>query len=494
MDSQFSDGIVQESQTMGPQTQIVPVVTSNNNSSNQDNEFRPSSDKNCTDAFEYVILTLTIPLWTFVTIYLLLALIKYLRKIQYFKLYDRCTQKNAHFRYEFHVIIGKHTPNYNMFDSHIIIDLLDNQLVSTMTVQVPGSTIFNDNQAFLYNHSRPNLRCTAFTIFRKHPIKDVRCIRVAHSCSNQDSRLFIYGVNLYDVTNSENKFFPITSVVKYRGTHWALNTTFEPKVDGNFSKLGCNCYDPFGVSNWPTYPEILVFIFHLWASVFYFGHLITTDSIMNSLALHVLTIIFITGTSATVVAVVYLRFIKCHIVDQHYETSGWSFLAHVIVGFFLGLSIGFWSSAMRQTEACRDSSLSWITSSVISASTLTLIVLIIHFFTRRRKISIDNAILEESDSNLMKTNSRPNIEFAREDNSGFFQRNQQFPQLQQVPRKNMQTGNSANIAKVSTSKRTSSKRRSDRTREKKDETMEGAFESDSKYIKTKNRNSISQYV
>lgn len=445
------------------------------------------------DSHQLVLLTLTVPLWTFITFYLLLLLIHYLRRIQHFTLYDKCTTRNAHFKYEFHLVVGKYTSNYNSLESHLIVDLLDSQLISTMTIQIPGYTIFSDSQAFTYSHSRANLRCLKFTIYRRHPIKDVGCIRVAHSCANPDSRLFIYGINLNDSTNNENKFFPITSVVKYRGTQWALNTTFEPKNELSFAKLGCDCYDPFATSIWPTYVEILTLIFYLWCSVLCFGHLIPVNSILNSIPVHAITVTFISGSSAVVIAFVYLKLIKVHIVDQHFETTMWSLLKTSVLILVTLLSFAFWLLSSNQMKACVIPARSWMISSLSSGATLTIIFLLVYWIARRKKMMGDNSALDDSDNVLIKTNSKPNMEFVKE---GTATTVKMQPTIVRKTSKGTKTAESGGSGRKKKSSDKKNKQKNSNSKQKgENETLETAFaNSDSAYMKTKNRNSISQYV
>ena len=436
-------------------------------------------------------------------------MIIYLRRLQYFKLYDRCTTRNAHFTYEFHIVIGRHTANYGRLDSHLIVDLLDNQLISTMTIQIPGSTIFSENQVFMFRHSRENLRCVRFTIYRRHPIKDVRSVRVAHSCGNLDSRLFVYGINLYDATNGENRFFPITTLVKYRGTQWALNTTFEPKSDTNFVKLGCDCYDPYSLSIWPTHIEMLIFVFYIWCSVLCFGHLISASSIGDNVALHALTITFTSGTSAIVIGFVYLRLIKIHIIDQHYESNMWCLLRWLVITIVIALCLAFWRLALDQTGACSQQSFDWMVSSLCSASLLTVAFSIAYLFVKRKRVLSDSLALEESENNLMKTNSKPGIEFVREGSIGLFVHkglvaqpndHQVNASKKNSSGKSSKTAGSGNSKASASGKRTQTKKKNSESKQRKDiknpnteDTLENAF-ANSAYMKTKNRNSISQYV
>lgn len=490
-------------------------------SSNNTTPSNTCSGDDKSTAYELVLITLTLPLWSYVTLSLLLLLIHYLRSVQYTTIYDKCNSKNAHFRYDFHIIVGRYTLNYGKFDSHLIVDLLDNQLVPTMTVQLPGATVFNDNQVLTYRRTRNNLRCVNFSIYRRHPIKDVRCIRVAHNCNNPDSRIFIYGINLHDKTNAENKFFPILSVVKYRGTQWALNTHFEPKNDTNFKKLGCDCHDPFSFTSWPTYAEIILIIFYIWSACLCFGYLIPVEAIISSVTLHALTVSFIAGTSAVVIALVYLRMIKNHVIDKHYDSSIWMLLQVFVFCLIMVLSFAFWSLSTGQLNSCKSQSIDWIKSCVSSASILTIIFLVIYFLFRLRRRKQDRVALVESDSILLKTNSRPNLEFVGEQNSftNFFQRNPTpNPQQHSEGRKstpgqksNQTKGTTGSAGSTSTKasagtvqtkrspslnkKKSNTPKASNNKDDKKEETLDNAFAySSGVYMKTKNRNSISQYV
>lgn len=457
------------------------------------------------DLFEAVVGLLSAHLWTFITFYLLLLLIHYLRYLQQVSLYDRCTPKNAHFRYDFHVIVGRYSANYSKADSHLIVDLLDNQLISAMTIQVPGSTLFNENQVYMYEHMRSNMRCISFYIYRRHPIKDIKSVRVAHSCSNPDSRLFIYGINLYDSTNGENRFFPITSIVKYRGTRWALNTSFEPRGDVDFSKMGCDTYDPFGTSIWPTYVEYAIGGFLILSLVDGIGYLLPVQTIGNSIVLHSLSIGAIVGFVAGLLLFVYFRLIKIHIVDLHYESWFWYLVRNFTLGFMVFISILSWVWALGQAKQCKEESHKWLLSSVVSSLILCLIFYLLTFTLRLRKRSKDAAALEETDTNLMKTNSKKDLEFTRENpetaapsNPPPFN-NAQTSASKKASSSSIKTGKTTatavTIASKSTGKKPVNKKSSKQRVSTNDETLDNAFaNSDGVYIKTKNRNSISQYI
>lgn len=444
--------------------------------------------------FELVILTLTLPLWTFLILNLLLSLIHYLRSLQYFKLFDKCVKKNAHFRYDFHVVVGKYSMNFNCTDSLIIIDLLDDQLISCMTIQVPGTTLFNDSSVFTYSHSRRNLRVVTFTIYRRHPIKDIKSIRVAHSCNVQDSRLMIHGVNFYDVTNGENKFFPITSLVKYRGTQWALNTTFEFKNESNFSKLGCEIYDPFGTTIWPTYVELVNLIFFIWCSIFFFGYIIPPSVFNSSITFHSLTISAMTIALAASICTIYFYLVKSHIVDRHYETEQWFGMKVIYLIVVTLVSLIFWSIALGQTDGCKDVSIGWIISTLASAFILTALVLLIHCILRWRKTVTDQAILNDVENVLMKTNSLPNIEFSSENQTTPSNTTKKSASQKSLVNKTTTTKNPPKTAsRKSINRRNSNK--NDRKLKKGEETLDNPeANSETTYMKTKNRNSISQYV
>jgi hypothetical protein len=451
------------------------------------------------------MVALTLPLWTFLTIYVILILINYLRHMQYFYLYDKCTSRNAHFRYDFHIIVGKHSHNYNR-NEYLILDLLDNHSVSSTTIQIPGTTIFNDYQVFMYRHARSNLRCVQFSVYRRHPIKDVKSIRVAHSCSSPDSRLYVYGLDLYDDTNGENKFFPIMSVVRYRGTQWALATTFEPKTDVNFKKLGADCYDPFGDSNWPTYMELLTITLYIWCSSFCFGHLISVRQINNQVTLHCLTIVFVVASSTAVLSAIYLRFIKGRIVSGHYESNWWYIAKQLYLLLLLGVSIAFWTLALRQKEQCTE----WITSTYICSTIVTFVLFLSWLIACYKRSGRDSSALGETDTNLAKTNSKDGIQFINDPALGFCaslrttqesstSRRMNEQARASMPRaivtKNLSKSVDRKVVRDSGGGR---QKRTDDAAAKKNEdneTLDTAYgQQGSRHMRVKNRNSISQYV
>lgn len=464
-------------------------------------------------SYESVMLTLSVPLWTILIFYLLIFLIYYLRRIQYFQLYDKCLPRNAHFRYDFHIITGKYSLNYNKLDSLIILDLLDREMVSTMTIQIPGTTIFNDNQVFVYKHSQPNLRCVKFSIYRRQPIKDVKTIRIAHNCSQADSRIYIYAVNLYDSANGENRFFPITSVVRYRGTQWALQTTFEPKNEMSFKQIGASCYDPFGYSHCPTVLETLTILLYIWCASFCFGHLIGVHEILDSVSLHALTILFLTGTSAAVICFVHLYLIKSHIVDLHYDTIWLEICQWLSLFVVVVISICFWILATNQTNQCWAETRDWIASTLSSASLLSLGIMVAYWIFNQRRYSKDKQALDETDAILTKTNSKTQLEFVTEPTTGISlcckprvanntaakrpsetasKTNKTTASDSRSAPKNVvgRSGQQASGGK-NKSKENIAQRTTDSGGKKEDETLDNAY---GRYIKTRNRNSISQYV
>ena len=92
-----------------------------------------------THTVDYATIVMTLPLWLVTSLAALILLIHYLRKIQYCTLYDKCAVKNAHFAYDFQVILGKSSITYTERDSTLIVDLLDVNLVSLMTIQIPAA-------------------------------------------------------------------------------------------------------------------------------------------------------------------------------------------------------------------------------------------------------------------------------------------------------------------------------------------------------------------
>lgn len=447
--------------------------------------------------YEIALYTLTLPLWTLVVLYLLLMIIHHIRNRQHYYLFDRCNPKNAHFRYDFHIVVGKHTLNWMRYESMLIIDLLDTQLISTMTIQIPGGTIFNDHSVFMHNHCRRNLRFVNFTIYRRAPIKDVKAIRVAHTCSNPDSRLFVYGVDLYDAINGETKFFPLNSLVKYRGTHWALNTTFEPKSELNFRKIGCDRIDPFGVSSWPSYVEIATMLAYIWSASLFFGYLIPVKNISHSVPLHALAIIFIVGSSAALISAVYLYFIKRHTTDYHYESNWWQLLKILTIFLLNAVAVVFWMTAAHQLEKCENEIQAWALSCVVAASILTLIMIFSYLIARKRKSSRDHVALVGQDATMMKTSSKQNLEFTQDTLFGTYQTKAQARSSQSKRTEATKTDEKAGKQQVKKKSEGRQRVENNQNNDDNDDNLETAFAvspHNSKYLKTKNRNSISQYV
>lgn len=472
----------------------------------------------CASSYELVLIALTFPLWSFAVLYAILMIIHYLRAKQYHYVYDKCSWRNAHFRYDFHMVIGKHSGNYSQYDSYAILDLLDNQLISNLTIQIPGATMFNDHQMFVYRHSRDNLRCINFTIYRRHPIKDIKCIRIAHTCSNPDSRLYIYGLQIHDHTNSENRFFPIQSVVKYRGTQWALVTTFEPKPELNFKKLGVDCYDPLGFAFWPTYLEVLTILLYIWCAAYCFGHLMSVKEMFGNVPLHALTILFITATSAAVLCLVYLRFIKIHIVDNCHDSYWWLAGQVAFVLLVVFVSLGFWTLAVGESKRCLNESIDWLISTGSCSAALTLLIIIVWYIADWRRKSADRRVQTDTDAQLAKTNSRENLQFVNDPSPGFcvslFTRQRAAAASahssgREGPPKNWNAlGPQSESQKAKGNAANRKGRLQDKTGQPKqqdahppatpakegDDTLDTAFGVGSKYIKARNRNSISQYV
>lgn len=442
-------------------------------------------------AFELVVLTLTLPPWTFLVAYLLLLLVHYLKSIQYFKLYDKCTPSNAHFKYDFKVVVGKQSTNYSRFDSSLIIDLLDNQQVSILTIQVPGSTLFHENQAFAYRFSRQPLRSASFSIYRKHPIRDVRTIRVAHSCHETDSRLVVYGLSMYDSTNKEVKFFPVNSVVKYRGTHWALNTTFEARNDTSFQKLGCEIFDPLQESRMPTCIELVTIAFYIWCSALFFAHWIKEEHTGSMIALHIVTIFAICGLTAATICVAYMMLIKTRINDRFFESNIWFFVKTIVLTLIFAASCTLLGMTYRQVQQCQQQSTRWAVSSLTVATILTIILMIVYTVFAWRKCKHDKGLLVETETNVMKTNSKQNIEFVEESNHFLYAN----PQNIIVKRNQKKTpGSASSKAGNSHQKRQRRGSKNSTPKNSNQETLDNAGMTDSAYMKTKNRNSISQYV
>lgn len=258
----------------------------------------------------------------------------------------------------------------------------------------------------------------------------------------------------------------------------------------NFKKPGCVCYDPFSVTNWPTYTEILLIVFYLWCAALCFGYLIPIKALLSSVTLHAFTISFIAGTSAVVISFVYLRLIKYHIVDQQYKSNFWRLVQGFAFCLIMVLSFAFWSLATGQLHVCRKQSIDWLISCVSSGAILTAILFLTYFFFKYRKHRQEVAALIEGDATSMKTNDRA--------------RQQTVDKKDPVANKSNQSkavGVSPTTAKRSgpqNKKKASESKEKGGNKEKKeknDDTLDNGYvNSSGVYMKTKNRNSISQYV
>lgn len=507
------------------------------------------------NAEQLVILVLTLPLWTLATIYLLLLLIIYLKSLLYFKFYDRCDKSTWHFRYDIELIVGKESHNFIRNDSGIIFDLLDNHQVSIMTIQVPNSTVFRDNQLLSLCKwaCSPRLKKVSFSVFRKGPLKEIKAIRVAHSSSDQEARLLIYGLKFHDVTNNEVRFFPINSIVRHRSTQWALNTSFELNNNIDFGKMGADIYDPFYHSTWPTYFELLMLLFFIWSSVFFFAYVISTSS-FGAWELHSLVVFTCSFSSASFIGLTYLLLIKQRAqrdntmqLDNNninnINHSSWSAMVWPIIGFvykvcIILLSFGFVMHSLGQRNLTDTNTILWIKSSLAAGLVLSFIIILIYIICRFVKIHRDRRLLSTRDDDLMKTNSKPNLfdpTLAPKKvlgNTFMFKQVGSLPvQTTKKPSKDGSKGSTSEQNKDNSPNAKAKRTRSDqqrlhhhhhqkrsRSQQKKsnqdkndvndndkkgptpvksgsqDNLETGNPMSDNMYIKTKNRNSISQYI
>lgn len=259
----------------------------------------------------------------------------------------------------------------------------------------------------------------------------------------------------------------------------------------NFKKPSFVWYDPSSISNWPTYTEILLIIFYLWCAALCFGYLIPVKALLSSVTLHAFTVSFISWTSAVVISFVYLRLIKYHIVDQHYKSNFWRLVQGFMFCLIMVLSFGFWSLSTGQLNACRKQSIEWLISCVSSGAILTAILFITYFFFKYRKQRQDEAALNEGDANLMRTNDHLRQQPADKRDPMAHKSNQTKAGAGSSgsgPRKSAPHGKK----KPSESKeKGTNKEKKDRT----DDTLDNGYvNSSGVYIKTKNRNSISQYI
>lgn len=444
---------------------------------------------------QLVLLTITLPLWSIGTIYLLILLICYLRSILYFRFYDKCTNKNAHFRYDFTAIFGKYSNNFNPVDANVMIDLLDNQSISVMTIQVPVSTILSDKDAYLCRRSTAHLQRVVFSVYRKNPLKEVKSIRVAHSSPESDAKIIIYGLQIKDSANKETKFFPITSVVRHRGSHWALNTTFESKIDTGFNKMGVDQYDMFEHAVWPTSQEIVYLLLYIWSSVFFFAYLISIETV-GSQVTHGVTIFITSCVTAFIIGFVYLKIIKPNANDSTPESNTWQYISLFYIDLIVIISVVFCVFASKISQY-RDP-YHWIINTTVVSLTLTSLIILIFVIALNLRSIKNRSVLRETDAGLMKAGSGLAADFVDTPNN---------PAPKAIPQpldQNSANSQSAKKAitksiKTSSAKGSRNKKKSPMKtkREKKAAIEDDAIDSNKSegmYIKTKNRNSISQYV
>lgn len=442
------------------------------------------------DHYTLVLIIITFPLWTFFTVATIILLIHYVRGLQHTKLYDKCTERNALFIYHFHIVVGRHSVNYNASDAVLFIDLLDHASVSSVTIQINGYSIYGPQAPFTYKHSRSGLNCVRFSLYRRHPIKDVRSIRAAHNCSNHESRLFVYGMNMFDNTSKENKFFPITTLVKHRTTNWALNTTFEHKSDQNFQTLGAQCHDPFAVSTWPTYMEVFIVLLFVCATSAFLAASISFTGALESVTLHAFVIICLVGPVAAFLVFVYERFIKINVVDEHYATCLWATIKNFYVIIVLILSLTFYVFVAVQIEHCGQPALDWSKSTGWASAILAAGLIALYMWLQKKRIAREELTLQENDTALMKTNSRPQIEFNDDGPKGM-----DIMRASPLTTARKGTTNSSNKSLGKKIHKVASKEKRGKVESAKDDDgTDKPFADGSYYMRTKNRNSISQYV
>ena len=225
------------------------------------------------------------------------------------------------------------------------------------------------------------------------------------------------------------------------------------------------------------------------------------------MTLHSETLTFLAGSTRLVIAFVHLRMIKGHVVDLHYDYFWWYVAQYMLKTFVFSISIAFWIVALRQTKNCLTDTWNWLTSTVACGAVLTLLVLLVHFILSRRRNSSNKMALDETDAILMKTNSKPNISF-QTDNVSFCGVIQPNPGANQTSLKRVGSKTSKQSTTSKSGNKVAVKPTSSQTKKKSeeappapknnnnkdDETLDNAFGQGSSYMKTKNRNSISQYV
>lgn len=447
---------------------------------------------------QIVDLVLTLPFWTIITIYLLIWLVRYLRSIQYPKFYDKCAPKRAHFGYEFLVVVGKQSVNFNPIDANIILDLLDSHSISLITIQLPCSSLFKDNDAIPCSSWNGSIYKISFIMYRRHPIKEIKYIRIAHSSCEVDSRILIYGVQIQDFTTRETKFYPVNTVIRHRGTSQALTTAYDMKPDSSFNQIGANLYDPMDHPTLPTYVDLLCILIYVWTSVFFFTYLIPMDAVGSSHASQGAMVFLISGSSSIIISFVYIRIIKRNMADPNHETSIWTTVYYVFIFLILSVCISLCILASKVLGLDNSQKVLWEINSVSVGLILSLLFVLAFYLGMKFILMKSKALLTETEANLMKTNSKTGIEFTNKPlfHSLKVTQGQSQPQNSLSKKQVYKTAKSVSESKGRKRTTPAKSKREDPKKDdakKDDDTLEDP-KSETMYIKTKNRNSISQYI
>jgi len=216
------------------------------------------------------------------------------------------------------------------------------------------------------------------------------------------------------------------------------------------------------------------------------------------------------AVTAIIICFVHLFFIKSHIVDLHYDSCFCESLEWLDIILVTLVSAALWTLTAYRVSKCWEASRYWVTGTTIVAVSLSVMVLLIDVIFQTVKHYADRRSLEETDAALAKTNSKSQLEFLDEPQpTGFLccggttrpVRTNLPPASAEPPKTGKTSKSTSSAAKAAPSpgKPTTGGSRSKEPANKPKETTGTKKDDDSeaahgRYIKTRNRNSISQYV
>lgn len=502
-------------------------------------EITPSSPQpSCENAFEIAYNVLYLPIWTFGFGLFFIVFARYLKNKLMFTYYDNCNKRNAHFKYFIEVMVGPHTRSYQQKETSLILDFFDNSMSNIMTIQIFGRTIFRTNKNFLTrSNPRENLYLIKFVIYKKTPLKEIKCLKIAHTCGKPEALIFVYGVDLFDATNGERHFFPIPGPVKYRATHWAQASTYGQRNESNFRKLGCDSYDQLDLTPHLNYLDMLFLAYLLYGFIFMLCLYIHIE-LINSLIAHIILIGIISLCTVAITAYLYWRFIKSHVQNRNNQTYRWTLGRLFALGLILSSAFACWLIVYRKLiQLCLSEVKRFLPTPLWCSLIVTVILALIYYYFWRRKMKSDQIICEALETETLRSmkgktsdNNADKLSVGSDQSTTIAKSpikidvNRQAASKQQIITDNHKlveilknvvatdpkpiksapalretvktvTTQTANVGKRTTK---SNKRKQSPNNRKEDffnEAIDRAYSSGSEtYVKTRNPNSISQYV